>query len=135
MHRQLKTFTSAFLFAFMAFALSLTTAAQAQDADEATHMESWSGSLDAGGMVLRLKLEIEGKADARKAVLISVDQGNARIPVKTISFEDGKLSFTTPMVNGSYTGDLSESGNSASGTWSQNGVDLPLELTKDEAEK
>ena len=119
----------------MAFALSLTTAAQAQDADEATHMESWSGSLDAGGMVLRLKLEIEGKADARKAVLISVDQGNARIPVKTISFEDGKLSFTTPMVNGSYTGDLSETGNSASGTWSQNGVDLPLELTKDEAEK
>ena len=120
----------------MVLALSITPAAQAQDANETTHMESWSGSLDAGsGVKLRLKLEIEGKGDTRKAVLISVDQGNARIPVKTISFDDGKLSFTTPMVNGSYTGNLSDSGNSASGTWSQNGVDLPLELTKDEAEK
>lgn len=105
--------------------------ANAQDAAETANMEVWSGTLDTGNGALRLKLEIKQEDDKKTAVLISVDQGNVRIPIDTISMTEGKLSFGLSAINGGFEGTLNDDKNTASGTWSQNGLDLPLELTKD----
>lgn len=107
--------------------------ANAQDAAASATMEVWSGTLDTGNGTLRLKLEIKQKDDKKTAVLISVDQGNVRIPIDTISMADNKLSFGLSAINGGFEGTFNDEKNAASGTWSQNGIDLPLELTKDKA--
>ncbi len=134
MKRQVLYITSALTFVFM---VSLTTSSNvfAQDNTENLKIETWSGALDAGGATLRLKLEITGEGDDLTAVLISIDQGSPRIPVEKLSFEDNELAFTTPVINGQFTGGLNEEGNTATGTWSQNGLDIPLSLTRDEVEK
>ena len=47
---------------------------------------------------------------------------------------DGKqLKFTVPEVNGGFEGDLNDAGDTADGIWSQNGVEMGLELKKQDA--
>lgn len=115
--------------------LSGINTAKAQDATVAADLEVWSGALDTGGGTLRLKLEIKHEDDKKTAVLISVDQGNVRIPVDVVAVADGKLTFDLSAINGGYEGTLNEAGDKATGTWSQNGVDLPLTMSKNAAGK
>ncbi|MFK7846827.1 MAG: hypothetical protein AB8G77_16115 [Rhodothermales bacterium] len=127
-----------FVFVFIALILGTSGMQQASAQDE-THeqvLEEWNGSLNTGSAVLRLKLEVEKKEEGKlKAVLISVDQGSPRIPVDEIMFEDNKLTFSTNSIGGSYSGTMNDAGNIAEGTWYQGGIELPLKLTKKEADK
>src|SRR5580704_7994236 len=87
----------------------------------------WQGTLQAGPQQLHLILHITQTAEGGlQANMDSVDQGANGIPISKISFQDGKLSFTSDAVHGTYEGKLNAAGTQIEGTWSQG---QPLALT------
>ncbi len=90
---------------------------------------TWEGTLQAGAD-LRLVLTISnGKAGA-EATLVSVDQGNAQIPVSAIAQKETKLTLQVNAVAGSYEGEINKEGTELNGTWTQAGNSFPLTLKK-----
>ena len=89
---------------------------------------TWEGTLDVGGTTLRLSLELVNKDGGATGTLVSIDQGNAAIPLSVITLADAHLTFTVPGVGGSYVGDLKDG--QIVGTWSQGPGSLPLTLKR-----
>jgi pimeloyl-ACP methyl ester carboxylesterase len=89
---------------------------------------SWLGTLALpGGMNLRLALNIESNQDGSlTGILVSIDQGGAKIPVDTIDVHDGAVAITVKAVGGSFQGTISVDGKKMDGQWRQNGNLLPL---------
>jgi hypothetical protein len=86
----------------------------------------WQGTLEAGGQQLHLVLHITRSVDkSLTATLDSIDQGANGIPINKISFQGGKLSFSSEAVHGTYEGSLDPAGAQIDGTWSQ-GQPMPL---------
>jgi pimeloyl-ACP methyl ester carboxylesterase len=86
----------------------------------------WQGTLNAGGVELRLALHIAAAKDGSfTATLDSIDQGANGIPVTTVTLKDSKLSLTVDAVHGSYEGTVNKDATEIDGTWSQG---MPLEL-------
>jgi pimeloyl-ACP methyl ester carboxylesterase len=56
------------------------------------------------------------------------DQGNATVPVDSVTFAGGKLDVEMKSIGGSYTAALSTTDDSLSGTWAQGAANLPLIL-------
>jgi hypothetical protein len=117
--------------AFRAFAAAIllvvagTLPAQAQ-----TVAGEWQGTLRAGATSLRVAIHISADSDGQfKGTLDSLDQGARGIPIAAIAVSDRQLTFTVPAVAGSFTGKLSDDGNTIDGSWTQ-GASLPLVLTR-----
>lgn len=90
---------------------------------------SWIGKLSADGMNLRVVFNLKlAEKDSLYATLDSPDQGAKDIPCGKVTFVNGKLVLLAPVINGEYNGTLT--GDSITGTWSQNGGTLPLNLKK-----
>jgi uncharacterized protein (TIGR03435 family) len=89
----------------------------------------WQGTLQAG-QALRTVIKIT-KADpgGLKAVMYSIDQGG-QIPVSSLTFQGSTLKMSVAMIEGSYAGTLSADRNSITGTWTQGGKPLPLNLER-----
>ncbi|HEX4962606.1 MAG TPA: alpha/beta fold hydrolase [Thermoanaerobaculia bacterium] len=89
----------------------------------------WLGALAVGPVKLRLALHVEKKGDGGLgAILDSIDQGGAKIPVDTVAFEGGTLRLTLKAIDATYEGKLNADGSALEGTWSQGGQHLPLTL-------
>jgi pimeloyl-ACP methyl ester carboxylesterase len=99
-------------------------------ADDQTVAGDWQGTLNAGAVRLRIAVHITADPNGQfKGTLDSLDQGARGIPLGSITIIDRQLTFTVPAVSGSYTGKVSDDGNSIDGNWSQ-GASLPLVLTR-----
>jgi pimeloyl-ACP methyl ester carboxylesterase len=86
----------------------------------------WQGTLNAGGVELRLALHIAAAKDGTLiATFDSIDQGVNGIPVSAISLKDSKLIFTVDAAHISYEGTINKNSTEIDGTWTQG---LPLEL-------
>jgi hypothetical protein len=86
----------------------------------------WEGTLDIGAGKLRLALQAT-KADDGLYLgeLVSVDQGNAEIPIGKAAVDGRSVTLEFPLVSGTFKGELSIDGSQLTGTWSQ-GAPLPL---------
>lgn len=96
-------------------------------------VEYWIGTLQLGGFKLHLRLEVqrpEQETEKLSATLISIDQGNAEIPLDEVQFADGKLTFESQKIQAKYVGTLNESRDKAVGKFTQFGNTLDLELRK-----
>ncbi|HTR01016.1 MAG TPA: hypothetical protein VMH83_13540 [Candidatus Acidoferrum sp.] len=94
---------------------------------------TWQGTLTApNGIKLRIVFEITRDAKGTyNATLTSVDQGGAKLPVESTELKDGQVTMSLPAIMGSYAGKLAS--NELTGTWSQGGSSVPLNLTRDAA--
>lgn len=110
--------------------IGIAAAAPAAGAPDALAGE-WAGTLQAGPQRLRLVFQLQA-ADAGgwTGVVISVDQGNARIPIGSITCGDGQVAMEIPMAGSTFTGTLDADGRTIRGTWSQSGYSFPLELRR-----
>jgi uncharacterized protein len=91
---------------------------------------SWLGTLSVNGTDLRVvfNLKLAGK-DSLSCTLDSPDQGAKDIPCGEVILDKQKLVVKAPSLNGEYTGTVT--GDSIiTGTWTQNGSTLPLDLKK-----
>lgn len=87
----------------------------------------WQGTL--GGQ-LRMVLRIEKAADGLLlGQVISVDQGNSRIPIDRIEVSGDRVRLTIPAISASFEGTLTVSPRKLAGTFTQLGRSQPLELT------
>lgn len=92
---------------------------------------NWEGALKAGAIELRFGFTI--KADAEgvlSGTLLSIDQGNAEIPISKGVFAKNEMKLSMPKVRAAYVGTLNEKGDEFTGTFQQGGAKLPLKLKK-----
>jgi hypothetical protein len=100
-------------------------------AAEKTPVGDWSGTLQTGGVKLRLLFKIRKTSEASlSATLDSLDQGAKDIPVENIIFKEDKLHLEVKLIRGIYEGTLDTAGNKISGTWAQGAESTPLNLVR-----
>ena len=90
----------------------------------------WGGTLDVSVAKLRLRFDLKTENGTLGGELISVDQGNAKIPIGVVDLQGRQIMMTVPMAAGSYKGEVAADGESLDGTWSQGGQSFPLKLTR-----
>jgi hypothetical protein len=88
----------------------------------------WSGTLEAGGQQLRLTLKLASGADGATGSIVSLDQGNAEIPIESIVQTGSHLELILPKIAGSFSGDLKDG--KLAGEWKQGPGTLPLTFTR-----
>jgi uncharacterized protein len=114
----------------IAIAVLLLIAGTASTADAQTVVGDWQGTLTAGATGLRVAVHITADADGKfTGTLDSLDQGARGIRIGAITVNDRQVTFTVPAVAGSFTGRVSDDGNTIDGSWTQ-GASLPLVLTR-----
>lgn len=90
----------------------------------------WSGSLDAGGMKLRLVFNLEKGEGGYTATMDSPDQGALGIEVPQVAVAGSEVTLAIPAMGLEYKAALK--GKEMEGTFKQGPVTLPLKLTRTE---
>jgi hypothetical protein len=90
---------------------------------------TWEGTINVGGG-LRIVLTITNGKNGSEAEMVSLDQGNAKIPVSALTQKGTKLSLQVNAVGGGYEGGINPDGTQLSGTWTQLGNGMTLNLKK-----
>ena len=94
---------------------------------------TWAGTIQfdqLGGPPLRVTVTISNGAAGAEAQVVSLDQGNAQLPVNTITQQGRKLTLEVKVAGGLYEGEINQAGTEIHGTWSQMGSSTALVLTK-----
>lgn len=88
----------------------------------------WQGSIKPTPVIeLRLALDITNSAGGVPGgVIVSLDQGNARIPITTLTEKAGAVHLEVKSVGGSFDGKLNDDGSEIAGDWKQSGQTTPL---------
>ncbi|WP_439632997.1 alpha/beta hydrolase family protein [Glycocaulis sp.] len=105
--------------------IAITAGAQARDE---RFSGVWNGVLDVGAAQLRLELRIEENEDGYSAVMVSVDQGGAAIPVSNLDVEYPQIDLQMAAMGARYIATLTEG--RLAGTFSQGGAEFPLEMAR-----
>lgn len=91
---------------------------------------TWEGKLLVNTTELPLVFKIVRNEQQKYVVTLDSPAQNAfNIPLGDLSNEAGQLKIDAPAINGYFTGKFSDA-STLEGTWSQNGVSLPLKLVK-----
>jgi hypothetical protein len=91
---------------------------------------SWMGKLSIDGTELRVVFNLKlVQKDSLTVTLDSPDQGAKDIPAGPVIVENQKVIIKAPGINGQYDGKVT-SDSTITGTWSQNGDTLPLDIKK-----
>ena len=90
----------------------------------------WVGTLAAGGAQLRLVVHLGQDVGHWRGTMDSVDQSATGIPIDSVAVVGSELRFYLPGINGRFSGTVSDDGSEVDGQWVQNGVTLPLKLTR-----
>src|SRR5215471_1350618 len=111
----------------IAIAMLLSGALLAQNVTGA-----WQGTLQPPqGRALRAVIKVTLDNDKLKATFYpNIDQGGQSIPASSFTKDGSNIKMTIGAMNGTYEGKLSADGNSITGTWSQGGPALPMNLAK-----
>jgi uncharacterized protein (TIGR03435 family) len=95
---------------------------------------TWQGALkvpQAPKGELRIVIKIATTdADKLAADFYSIDQRTPAIPATTLTANGNTLKMTIERLNGSYEGRMSADGKIINGTWTQQGMPSPLDLTR-----
>jgi uncharacterized protein len=88
----------------------------------------WQGTLKPTTVIeLRLALEItNAPGGGVDGLMISADQGGARIPFTALTEKGGEVHLETKSVGGVFDGKMNQEGSEISGEWKQGGNALPL---------
>ena len=100
---------------------------------------TWQGALKIKGpqgeVNLRTVFKISRAGDeSLKATFYSIDQNPTPINASAVTLKGSALKISIAPLNGAYEGTLSSDSNSITGTWSQGGPTIPLNLARATAE-
>jgi hypothetical protein len=92
---------------------------------------AWEGTLDFGGVKLRLVLKVSKAADGSlTAKADSPDQGAADLPIDEISLKESVLRFEMKRLMAAYEGTLNREASEIAGEFKQGGTSVPLTLKR-----
>lgn len=97
------------------------------------NLQIWEGTVDTGDRELRLRFEISLSSEGEFAgKLISLDQGNAEIPLSGMTVDKGKglVSMQFKSAGASFNGKLNPLKKESVGTWKQGGRELDLTIRR-----
>ncbi|MEM7203004.1 MAG: alpha/beta fold hydrolase [Planctomycetota bacterium] len=127
--------TAVFVAAFGA-ALPGPCAQTAAGADADPLVGTWFGTITAGGRDLEVALHFTRDGDRYRATLDSITQGAEGIPVASAEFDGDRLELDVSAIRASYSAIWQEGPPAQlTGTWTQSGVDVDLDMTKRSAEE
>ena len=91
----------------------------------------WNGTLStpAGGKV-RILFQFRETPAGLQVTLVNVDLRGETFPPGAATLSGKSLTIALPALNGSYQGTLSDDGKTISGSWTQGGRSLPLDLAQ-----
>jgi hypothetical protein len=96
----------------------------------------WEGVLDANGKQLHVRFNFTKNADGSiTATFDSVDQGANGLPVASIARTGDTVKLEMKAVGISYEGTLNKDASAMTGTLTQAGVPVPLNMQRKKAEK
>jgi len=96
----------------------------------------WEGVLDANGTQIHVRFNFTKNADGSiSATFDSVDQGVNGVPVSSIARTGDTMKMDLKTVSISYEGTLNKDASAMTGSFSQGGANLPLNLQRKQAEK
>jgi hypothetical protein len=97
---------------------------------------TWMGSLDTGGVKLRVVFHIVNTEDGLTATMDSPDQGMKGLPTTAVTRTGTSLKIEAKNIGGVFEGKVSGDLSSIDGNWTQGGGTMPLVLkrTKDQTE-
>ncbi len=95
----------------------------------------WNGVLKIQAIQLRVVFHISKSDTQYTATMDSPDQGAKGIPVDKVEFIDNKLALKLNAINIQFEGVLNTETNIIEGTFKQNGMSFPLNLSKEIIEK
>jgi hypothetical protein len=91
---------------------------------------TWNGAVDLNGTPMRIVLKMANQADGTSAgTVMSPDGSGMEIPI-AITQKAQSVNLEVPSVSASFTGSLNTAGTELAGTWTQQGVSLPLTLKR-----
>jgi len=91
---------------------------------------NWQGTLQAG-RPLRIVIRIAtGDAGSLSAIMYSIDQGGQPVATNAVSLQGTTFKFSIPAIGASYEGKLSADGGAITGTFTQAGTPVPLNLVR-----
>ncbi len=94
----------------------------------------WLGTLEVSGFKLRLAVKVAQTADGKlSATFDSIDQAALNLPIETITYAGGVMSFQAPKFSISYEGKMNEAGTEIVGDFKQGPVAYPLTLKRTDA--
>lgn len=97
-------------------------------AQEITTSESWSGCINVGARELNICFVINTTPDGQQSCTMDVpDQGAKEIPVELLKNDSDSLNISIPILRATYKG-RKVSADMVEGTFTQNGMSLPLSL-------
>jgi hypothetical protein len=112
-------------------AVAVLVFAVAQPAFAEDAVGKWSGKISAGGAELPIIVTVQKAADGALAgYLESPSQTTEHIPISAVTSDGKSLSFLSIDVMGAYEAKWDEAKKAWVGQWSQNGVDLQLDLSR-----
>jgi hypothetical protein len=95
----------------------------------AEFLGSWEGTINVGPG-LRVSLTISNTKAGAEAVMVSLDQGNAEIPVSAITQNGTKLTIQAKAIGGGFDGEINKDGTELNGTWTQVGNTVEMQLKR-----
>ncbi|WP_224484727.1 alpha/beta hydrolase family protein [Robertkochia aurantiaca] len=95
----------------------------------------WYGSLEVQGTDLPLVFHIEKTGDELISTMDSPKQGAFGIEVEETSYINSSLTLKLPQLGVTYTGTYEDDKKMISGTFEQNGMRFPLNLSREKIEK
>lgn len=112
--------------------VSLATGQETEErtANPSDFAGSWLGSLNVGAMQLRMRFEFGESDGALDARVFSVDQGNAEVPVESVTLAGATVAIAMPVAGAMYEGTLSADGTRIEGSFAQMGSSLSLNLER-----
>ncbi len=121
----LRSVTALFFVLGVSALVSLAAAAPAVVGD-------WNGVLDVGGgNSLHIIVHITQAQDGSlTGTMDSPDQQATGIKISTITYKEGALHFECSDIGGSYDGKMNSDNAKITGTWSQSGNSLALNLAR-----
>lgn len=91
---------------------------------------TWQGAINQGKELRLVIVVSSAAAGVLSATLHSIDQGGQAIVASSVALEGSAVRISVGAIGGAYEGQLSPDSNSISGTWSQGGGKMPLNLKR-----
>ena len=96
----------------------------------------WEGALDANGTPLHIRFNFTKNADGSiAATFVSVDQGGDALPVNSIARTGDTVKLEMKAISISYEGTLNKDASAMTGTLTQAGTPMPLNMQRKPAGK
>ncbi len=93
---------------------------------------TWKGALMTLGRSYRLALHVKTRSDAQlRGTIDYLDDHTSNIAADKVALAGNRFSFQVPAAGVTYSGELSDDGNSISGSWTESGVAFPLKLLRE----